>query len=150
MIFVHPLTDDERQTLRKLERQAVGRVAKRARIILWSDQGRSVPEIASLLDLSKPTVRMWIQRYEAHGILGLYDEPRSGRPRQADDKLNTQLGHLMETSPNQLGHLATVWTAVLLAVHLAGLGWQVSCSTVHRALHTLDYRWSRPRLAGGE
>lgn len=147
MIFVHPLRDDERQALHKLERQAVGRVARRARIILWSDQGRSVPEIASLLDLSQPTVRMWIRRYEAQGILGLYDQPRSGRPRKADDKLNAQLGRLVETSPNRLGYLATVWTVVLLTTHLAGLGWQVSCSTVRRALHALDYRWRRPRLA---
>lgn len=147
MIFVHPLSDEERETLRRLTRQAVGRVAMRAQVILWSDQGRTVPEIAELLEWSPATVRARIKRYEAEGIAGLYDKPRSGRPRKAHEAVQQEVATLLERNPTELGYTATVWTIVLLMSHLASLGWVLSRSTVRRVVHALGYRWRRPRLA---
>lgn len=105
------------------------------------------PEIAELFGYSAATVREWLERYRAEGVKGLYDKPRSGRPAKADDALKENLEQCLRTCPSALGYLATVWTAVLLVTHLAGQGWQVSCSTVRRALHDLGYRWHRSRLA---
>ena len=82
MIFVRELGEDEHQELRRMTRQAVGRVSLRAHMILLSAQRRSVPEIASLFDTSHATVRFWIERFQERGCHGLYDDPRSGRPRK--------------------------------------------------------------------
>ena len=46
MVYVHPLSDSEKKELRQMTRKQVGRVAERARMILLSDQKRSVQEIA--------------------------------------------------------------------------------------------------------
>ena len=52
----------------------------------------------------------------------------------------------MKIRPKSLGYLATFWTVALLVTHLATQGWQISGSTVRRTLHSLGYRWRRPRL----
>lgn len=146
MIRVH-LTEEQRQELRARARQEVGRVSERIHFVLLSGRGKSPPEIADLFGYSTATVREWLERYQAEGLEGLYDEPRSGRPAKANGAFKASLDQCLRTCPNALGYLATLWTTVLLVTHLAGQGWQVSCSTVRRALHALDYRWRRPRLA---
>jgi transposase len=88
MIFVRPLTRPEYATLQRMTRQEIGRVSQRAHMILLSAQQRSVAEIADLFDVSRTTVRFWIERFEAGGTAGLYDEPRSGRPRKAGPTLD--------------------------------------------------------------
>jgi len=146
MIHVR-LTEEQRQDLQLLARQEVGRVSERIHFVLLSDQGQSPPEIANLFGYSAASVRTWLKRYQAQGIEGLYDQPRSGRPRKANDAIKNNVDTCLGTHPNALGYLATFWTVTLLVTHLASQGWQVSCSTVRRVLHTLDYRWRRPRLA---
>ncbi len=83
MIFVRDLTTDEHKELKRMTRQEIGRVAQRAQIILLSANRRTVPEIARIFDLRRATVRFWIERFNREGPVGLYDEPRSGRPRKA-------------------------------------------------------------------
>jgi hypothetical protein len=41
------LNDVQRQELRRLAREAVGRISERAHFVLLSDQGKSVPEIGA-------------------------------------------------------------------------------------------------------
>ena len=141
------LTEEQRQELRTRARQEVGRVSERIHFVLLSDRGKSPPEIADLFGYSAATVREWLERYQAEGLEGLYDEPRSGRPAKVNDALKAKLDHCLKTGPDTLGYLATIWTVVLLVTHLASQGWHVSGSTVRRALHALDYRWRRPKLA---
>jgi transposase len=40
---------------------------------------------ARLLGVSRPTVIKWWDRFAHHGIAGLDDQPRSGRPKTIDD-----------------------------------------------------------------
>ena len=75
------LTDTQRAELRLVSRQAVGRVALRAQMVLLSDREYAVPRIAEVHDCGEEVVRLWLHRYERHGVAGLVDEPRGGRPR---------------------------------------------------------------------
>lgn len=71
------LNDAQRAELRQLARQAVGRISERAHFVLLSDQGHSPPEIGQWMGYEAATVRTWSQAYEAKGIAGLQDAPRS-------------------------------------------------------------------------
>ncbi len=62
---------------RKLEKRYV----ERAEIILLSEQGLSMNDIVDKTGLSKPVVNKWRQRFRQHGVNGLKDAPRSGKPR---------------------------------------------------------------------
>jgi transposase len=91
MIVVRCLTRIERAALQRMTRQEIGRVSQRAHMILLSNQHRTVSEIAALFDVSRTTVRFWIQRFDEAGSSGLYDEPRSGRPRKTTPELDQAL-----------------------------------------------------------
>ena len=61
------------------------RVVERARIVLASADGLAGDAICTRVGVSRPTVSLWLNRYEAEGRDGLAaDRPRSGRPRQLD------------------------------------------------------------------
>lgn len=146
MIFVH-LTDEQREELHRVSRQAVGRVALRAQMVLLSDRGYSVPAIAEIHHCGCDVVRTWLHRYQEEGVAGLDDEPRSGRP--PNDPLARQIVDAQASqSPECSGYVRTCWTVPLLAVFLAvRFGLRLSCSTVRRCLRAMAWRWARPRLA---
>jgi transposase len=146
MIFVQ-LTDDQRGELRQVSRQAVGRVALRAQMVLLSDRSFSVPQIAEIHDCGEDVVRTWLHRYQEQGVAGLEDEPRSGGPPK-----DPMARHIVDTqasqSPECSGHIQTCWTVRLLSAFLAvRFHLVLSPSTVRRLLHQMDWRWVRPRLA---
>ena len=141
------LTDEQRAELEVASRQAVGRVALRAQMVLLSDRGRSVPEIAATHGCGCDVVRTWLHRYADRGVAGLGDLPRSGRPPtdpQARRLVDAQAGR----SPRRAGLAQACWTVALLAAFLAArFGLALSGSAVRRHLKASGWRWRRPRLA---
>ncbi|MFN2327102.1 MAG: helix-turn-helix domain-containing protein, partial [Gemmatimonadales bacterium] len=75
------ISEQDRATLRSWTRSstvAAGRV-ERARIVLAVADGRGTSGTAREVGVSRPTVIKWRDRFRAHGLEGLEDEPRSGR-----------------------------------------------------------------------
>jgi AraC-like DNA-binding protein len=64
---------------------------RRAQTILASAAGETDTEIAARFGLSIQTVGHWRRRFHRHGLAGLSDAPRSGRPRTHDDDQVAQL-----------------------------------------------------------
>lgn len=148
MLFVRPLTDDERRVLQRLARTEAGRVSERMRMVLLSSRRYPVPQIAAIFERDEATVRTWLGRFEADGVDGLRDRPRSGRPRTADAGAHKVIGQALDRAPTACGHLAGYWTVAMLVAHLATAhGIALSGATVRRVLHALGVRWRRPRHA---
>ena len=61
--------------------------------------------------MSRPTVIKWRDRFAAHGIAGLDDEPRIGRPKTVDDA--AIIAATLDPPPERLG--VTHWSTRLLA-----------------------------------
>ncbi len=77
------LTADVRTTLVRWTRSpsiAAG-LARRAQIVLFAADGLPVRQIAAWVGVDRNVVRTWLDRFRAHGIDGLADRPRPGRPR---------------------------------------------------------------------
>lgn len=146
MLFVC-LHADQRAELDQVSRQAVGRVALRAQMVLLSDRGRSVPEIAAVHACGPDVVRLWLHRYQARGVAGLADLPRSGRP--VNDPLARQIVDTQASqSPRCAGLIQTGWSVALLTAFLATrFDLSLSRASVRRALRASGWRWRRPRLA---
>ena len=148
MIYVRTPTDEELQELKRMTRQEIGRVAQRAQMILLSAQQRTVPEIAGIFAVEYKTVRKWLRRFNAAGPAGLYDEPRSGRPRKLNDSLRGKLIELVQQDPEQSGYLATFWTVAMRVLALTDkLQVHLSASAIRQALHAAKLACGRPRLA---
>src|SRR4029079_17923856 len=67
----------ERRARRKAE---PARGGQRARIVLSSAQGLTVPQIAERVGCTEPTVILWRRRYAERGIAGLDDAPPPAGP----------------------------------------------------------------------
>ena len=148
MVYIHPLSSEEKEQLTMITRREIGRVAERARSILLSNKGYSVQQIAFILERSDKTIRRWICQYEAQGCDGLFDKLRNGRPATVDEKVKRKIEADMASPPSEFGYLAAFWTVGLLCLHLIKtLQIKVSKSTVRRSLHALDYAFRRPRIA---
>jgi transposase len=90
------------------------RDARRARIVLLAAEGRSGVEIAERVGVSEPTVIKWRRAYAEHGLAGLGDAPRSGRPRQIDDATRFAIWFASQHAPPaRLG--ITHWSSRALA-----------------------------------
>ena len=61
-------------------------VVQRAQIVLACSEGESNIAIARRMGLSNITVGKWRRRYREHGLEGLHDELRPGRPRTHEDE----------------------------------------------------------------
>ena len=61
MVYLH-LTEGQRDALNAISRQAIGRVALRAHLVLLSDRGFTVPQIAAIHVCGQDVVRTWLQR----------------------------------------------------------------------------------------
>jgi transposase len=87
-----------------------------------SGDGMSVTEISGKLQVSRPTVYKWQQRYEEKGVNGLHDEPRSGRPTKLTEAKVKRILHLTtERIPKE----ATHWSTRLMAKYAGVTQWQV-------------------------
>ena len=149
MIYVRDPDDHELTELKQMTRQAIGRVSQRAQLVLLSAQRRTVPELALLFDLHPASVRFWLRRFDRDGPSGLYDAPRSGRPRELDAQQDQRLIRLLAQDPQDVApaEIATTWTVAMLTLALiVRSGRYLSRATVRTALRRLGLRWGRPRL----
>jgi transposase len=72
---------DEPNTLAQASRRSKsGRVAQRLLAIRDIMLGRSRGWVCAQYGVSRENLRHWVQWYNAHGIAGLEDAPRAGRP----------------------------------------------------------------------
>jgi len=120
------LTKDERKQLAALaaSRSLPHGLVRRAEIILLSADGESNAAIAERFGVSRPLISHWRTRYREHGFAGLYDAPRSGRPRtHDDDRVATLLRTVLESHPEN----ATHWSVRMVSSETG-----ISKSTVQR------------------
>ena len=80
------LSSEQRETLTALvrARSTPQALALRCRIVLIAAQPEQPTnqQVADTLDCDRHTVGQWRERYVVHGLTGLQDAPRSGRPRR--------------------------------------------------------------------
>lgn len=79
------LCEADRMHLEKTVRQqtAPQRMGLRSRIILLAADGLGHSAIVAQLRCGRVTVVRWRSRFAEHGLVGLQDEPRPGRPRSS-------------------------------------------------------------------
>lgn len=148
MLFVRTLTEKELEQLRMLLRHVqASRLKDRYQAIWFSHLGKSVQEIARLLDVSEDTVRRWIHRFEEDGFDGLADDYRSGRPPEATRRYVERLLELVHIRPLHMGYPRTAWTLALLAAHMEGeTGVELSGERIRQLLLKNGIRFRRAKL----
>lgn len=105
------LTPEEAQTLDSwaASRTLPQRVVQRARLVRMAADGMQSQEIAKRLDVSRPTVQLWRDRFLALRLPGLEkDAPRPGRiPQISTRKVAAIVNATLQTTPANATHWST-------------------------------------------
>ena len=97
-------------------------VAKRARIVLLSAEGKNTDEVRKETGAAKGSVFTWRKRFLKEGLAGLKDKPRSGQPTKIDDEMTKKvLQWTTESVPAEASH----WSERLMAEHAGISRWMV-------------------------
>ncbi len=150
-ISLQEVTAVERATLEQIARAKTApvRLVERARIVLLSLGGLTVPTIAVQVGVSEKTARQWIKRFTAARLAGLDDAPRSGRPpTYAEDAQSLVIAKARSLPPKPEG--ATVsptchWTLDRLTEELHKDGVPIKRSQIRRLLRAEHITWQKPR-----
>ena len=144
------LTARDREALGEAARRSPdARETRRALALLDLDAGEPPAQVAARYRVSRSTVYEWAARWhDTDRPRGdrLRDAARSGRPPATRAAAEAALAELMPTAPTAHGYRHPAWTTPLSVAHLTRRGVAASDATVRRALHTLGYRWTRPRF----
>jgi len=116
------------------------RAVLRARIVLLAADGAANASIATVCGTSVNTVRKWRGRFAEHGMAGLHDARRPGRPRIYGPHARVQI---VATATSAPPYPESTWSHRRIAGRLAALG--ISSSQVGRILAALDVRPHRVR-----
>jgi transposase len=121
------------------------RVALRLQAILLSADGHTPPAIADLLHVHRSRVHDWIRRWMDHGIEGVKEGHRSGRPSELTPAQREALHDIIESGPVAHGLNTGVWTSKLVAeVIQEEFGVDYHPGHVRKVLHLIGCSVQRP------
>jgi transposase len=84
----------------------------RARVILLTGEGKTVPEVMKATGLGQKAVYEWRRRYVREGLAGLLDRPRPGQPRKVTPE---KAAEILKRTVEEIPHEATHWSLRLMA-----------------------------------
>lgn len=118
------LAASERKILKKRVRGAktCWRDRLRAQVVLAAARGRGNERIAADLGICVNTVRKWRGRFARHGLGGLKDLPRSGRPRSISEAARAAVVALACQLPSATGVPLARWSGPELRHELEAQG----------------------------
>ncbi|GBC63104.1 transposase [Desulfonema ishimotonii] len=100
MKYVRELTEAELETLEFIRSSYPGaRVRNRAHAIILSHKRYALQDIADICNMTRQTASSTINKWEKAGIGGLYDAPRSGRPKALSAEDEAFIFEMAEASP---------------------------------------------------
>jgi transposase len=149
-LFVRPLSDAERASLREGLRSLDAFRLRRCQILLRSHQSRRPSEIAASLGCSSQAVRNALHAFAAEGLACLRPKPKTPKtihlawPRERDGDLRA----LLHQSPRALGKPTSLWTLELAAQVCFEKGWtarRLSGEAIRQALKRLGVGWKRAK-----
>jgi len=139
------LSNEQRLELGKFRKQASSKDSEKALMILLSNDGKSVSEIALMLKRNQHTIRDWLKRYKTKGIKGLKRKFSPGRPNDMREKIKQRIKTILRNSPIKYGYQDSTWRVPLITFEVnKNLNLNASAKTVTRALKNMGYVYKRP------
>ncbi len=117
----------------------------RLRIVILALRGRTAPEIARALGVSRRTVQSWVARRNDEGIDGLADRPGRGRPCRLSEQQQQQLRQRIDAGPTPEDGTCTLRGPAVRDLLEREFGDSSSPAAVYFLLHRLGYEPLAPR-----
>jgi transposase len=114
--------------------------------LLLVTAGKSCQQVADIFGEDRRTVQRWVTRFELHGLEGLREGERSGRPAALDAKQWARLGRDLRRTPQAFGHVGHLWDGKMLAEHLRQrYGVALGVRQCQRIFGQMGFRLRKPR-----
>lgn len=98
MKFISSLSAETAAALQHLHRQGSShRERQRAHAVLLSAKGYKLDQLAMIFEVDRDTVSHWLDRFEQHGLSGLCDAPKSGRPSKLTAESHRLIQQALQT-----------------------------------------------------
>jgi transposase len=108
--------------------------------------GQSCQQVAQLFGENRRTVQRWVTRFESHGLEGVREGERSGRPTALDAKQWTALGRDLRRDPGAFGLAGHLWDGKMLCEHLRKrYGVTLGVRQCQRIFGQMGFRLRKPR-----
>lgn len=143
-VFVRPVSMAEGQRLQKISKTAKDPVKLRRAIVVWaSAQGRSVPDIAHLLDVSADYVRDVVHAFNEQGFEALSPKWSGGAPKTIDEPARARICAIAGCDPRILRQPFSTWSLSKLCDYLVEHGYveRISRETLRRILRDGGVSW---------
>ena len=147
-VKVRSLSENEVQQLRVALKSKDAFTVRRSQIVLSSQEGQTVTQIAKSLRVAKQTVRNTFRAFQADGLSSLHEKshrPHTMLPR-IDETALQSLHALLQQNPRNLGAQSDHWTLEILAKVSFSQGItseKMSYESMRRALKRLGVNWKR-------
>jgi transposase len=112
-------------------------LSRRAQMVLALAEGESGSAVARRFRVTRPTVSLWRTRFRSHGIAGLHNALKPGRPRSTSEE---KIAQLINTALKRKPRGKTHWSRQGLAAETG-----LSKTTVHRYLTLFGLQPHRTR-----
>ena len=139
--------DISAEELRRLARlEGDGRVACRLLGVANALDGMSRGQAARQAGMDRQTLRDWVIRFNAEGVEGLRDRPKSGRPPWLDEGQLATLKALVLRGPDPERDGVSTWRAKdLCQIVEDRFGVSYTENGMLRLLHDLGLSWQKAR-----
>lgn len=148
-IGLRPVNADEEKEIRRIAkaRKESAELVQRARLIEYVLDHPDVPASVAGMRVGFGGLSSgidWVKRFNADGLSGLEDRPKSGRPVTHTEEVHSQVIDLAVQKPSRVGYPFALWTLERLRTALKErYGLQLSRSTIWEWLSAEGLDWKR-------
>jgi transposase len=130
----------------EIRRNDASRYDHRLHGVLLVAQGLTCPQVGGLLGDSPRTVVNWVRHFEAHGLAGLSEGERPGRPSRLNEEQLAKVEVALRANPSQLGLPTQMWDGPTLSEFLRReFGVKLKVRQCQRLFRHLGFRLRKPR-----
>jgi len=96
------LSETEREVLRQSHKSALThRERQRAQAVLLCAKGYRLDQLSDIFEADRDTISRWLDDWQEHGIVGLSDAPKPGRPGKLTSNAQSLIVQALQTpTPN--------------------------------------------------
>jgi len=127
-----------------IAKETNGRIRVRLMALSHIKEGANNSQTARNLHISRRIVNDWVNRFYVHGLEGLKEKPRTGRPSRLNEAKLVQLSeYVRNNSIKESGGRLNAQTLVNYIEREFKLNYGIS--NVYRLLHQLGFSWITSR-----
>jgi len=130
----------------EIRRSNQSRYDHRLHGVLLVAQGLSCRQAASVLGDAPRTVEYWVRAFDRHGLAGLQEKERPGRPPRLTPQQVKVVDRVLRQPPEEAGISANLWDGKALAALLERrFSVVLGVRQCQRLFRTLKFRLRKPR-----